>query len=540
MRTTVSRSVLTGLLPYAGPWGYEQAAHLLRRATFGTTPAQIQWAVDQGLQATLEKLFEELPLPDPPVNAHFPGDPYVAIGETWVEAPYTHVHKNEQMSARGRSLYAWNLGLIWNEGISLREQMTLFWHNHFPLNAINDPKFLYRNNNLLRSYAWGNFRELTKDVTIDPAMLIYLNGNQNKKGSPNENYARELLELFTIGKGAQVGPGDYTHFTEQDVAEIARILSGWKDFGFTTESVNGEIGSEFIPNRHDEGVKTLSHRFDNAVINNMGDQEYAHLIDLIFEQDEVARFICRKLYRWFVFYQIDDEVETNVIEPMAQILIDHDYEIRYALEALLGSQVFYESQQKGLIIKNPIEFFMDIVKAMDVEISTPLSQMYDSWYRVFGFASQTQLRYYEVPEVAGWPAFYRAPLYNRAWLNASTLPLRMSRAEGFLTTGFFPFEANGDLMRVDVLKLAASLNNPLDPNAVVDELALMLFPQPISPERHAVLKEILLPGLPDFEWTVEYGDYLDNPGNTGLANAVDAKLRALVKAMISMPDFYLH
>ena len=334
MNATFARSVANGLLPYAGPWAFEQAAHLLRRATFGPTITNIKWAVGQGLGPTLEKLFEEGPLPDPPVNSHFENDPAVAIGETWVEAPYLNVNLSEQQDYRGRSLLSWNTGLMWNEGVSIREKLTLFWHNHFPLNAILDPKFQYRNNNTLRSYAWGNFRQLTKEITIDPAMLIYLNGNQNKAGNPNENYARELLELFTIGKGPQIGPGDYSNYTEQDVAEIARVLSGWRDFGFTLDSSDGQFGSEFHPDKHDEGVKTLSYHFNNASISNMGDQEYAYLIDLIFQQDEVARFICRKLYRWFVFYTIDEDVEANIIEPMAQILIDNDYEIRYPLEAL--------------------------------------------------------------------------------------------------------------------------------------------------------------------------------------------------------------
>jgi len=540
MNATLTRSVANGLLPYAGPWTFQQAAHLLRRTTFGPTIAQIKWALDQGLTATLEKLFEEGPLPDPPVNTHYPDDPNVPIGATWVEAPFISGIQNAQMSYMGRSLFSWNIGLMWNEDISIREKLTLFWHNHFPLNSNNDPRFLYWNNHTLRSHAWGNFRQLTKEITIDPAMLIYLNGNQNKAGSPNENYARELLELFTVGKGPQIGPGDYSNYTEQDVAEIARVLSGWKDFGFTLNSSDGLIGSEFHPNLHDDGQKTLSYHFDNAVIPNMGEEEYSYLIDLIFQQDEVARFICRRLYRWFVFYQIDEEVETNVIEPMAQVLIDNDYEIRFALEALFGSQHFFDMQNNGLIIKNPIDFILSVVKSLEVETSTALDQLHDSWYRVFGFASKTQMRYYEVPEVAGWQAYYRAPLYYRNWLNASTLPRRMTNTDTFMTAGYVPFQGNGDVMRVDVLKLVAELDDPLDPNAVVNELASFLFPQPISPERQAILKDILIPGLPDFEWTVEYGEHLADPANEDLANAIDGKLRALIKAMLSMPDFYLH
>lgn len=532
-----STTVLTGLTPYIGPWTFEQAAHLLRRTTYAPTYDNIKWSVNQGLAFTLATLFQELPQPQPPVNAFYTNDPEVDVGETWIDAPYSDV--TPEASYRFRSLTSWTIGQMWNEGIHIREKLTLFWHNHFPVNAVEDPKFLYRYIATLRNFAWGNFRQLTKDITIDPAMLRYLNGNQNKKEAPNENYGRELLELFTIGKGPLAGPGDYTNYNEQDVQQFARVLSGWRDFGITVESIDGEFGSYFSPDRHDDGIKTLSGHFNNEVINNMGDQEYAHLIDIIFEQDEVARFICRKLYRWFVFHEIDQTVENDIIQPMAQILIDNDYEIKPALLALLGSEHFFETQNIGVIIKNPFDHLMSILTVFDVETSTPLDELYDSWYRVWGFAKSMQMTYFEVPEVAGWQAYYREPLYYRNWLNASTLPLRVSYSDGLANAGFFPYQANGELMRVDVLKILSTLDAPDDPNAVVDELAAILFPKPISGDRKAALKEILLPGLPDFEWTVEYLAYIANPGNPSYANPVDAKLRALVRAMISFPDFYL-
>lgn len=530
---------MSDLSPYSGPWTYTQAAHLLRRATFGPSNAQIKSVVAQGLEATLDQLFEELPMPAPPVNSYYSNDINVPIGNEWHDEIYIESDLGNQLTYRFRSLTAWTLGQIWQEGVHIREKMTLFWHNHFPVNAIEDPKFLYRYGTLLRQYALGNFRDLTKDITIDPAMLRYLNGNDNEKESPNENYARELLELFTVGKGPLAGPGDYTNYNENDVKEMARVLSGWRDQGLTDFSGSG-VFSEFKLNEHDTGIKVLSFHFNNAIIPNLGKDEYKKLIDIIFEHPQTSRFICRELYRWFVFHEIDDEVENNVIKPMAQILVDNDYNIASAVRALLASEHFYDGKYMGLIIKNPIDFIMSVLKTLEVEYSTfPVDKQYASWYRIWGFASGMQMAYYEVPEVAGWQAYYREPLYYRNWLNASTLPIRMQRAEDLLVSGYFPFEANGDLMIVEPLKLLDSLDNPLDPNAVVEECVRLLFARPISAARKEALKEFLVQGLPDFEWTVEYQDYLANPGNSSVAGPVEAKIRNLLKAMFSMPDFSL-
>ena len=208
-----------GPTAYAGAWTYESAAHLLRRCMFGPTYSQIKEATQMGLGATVEMLLEDLPLPSPPINTRNDQDPHVPIGETWVEAHYSsgRSKKLDQLNYRRRSLKSWTIGRIMNPEMSIREKMTLFWHNHFPVNDINDPKLLYDYVTKLREHGTGNFRTLVKEITLDPAMLRYLNGDENTAKAPNENYARELLELFTIGKGPQIGPGDYTHYTEQDV-----------------------------------------------------------------------------------------------------------------------------------------------------------------------------------------------------------------------------------------------------------------------------------------------------------------------------------
>ncbi len=528
-----------GFLPYSGPWGYEQAAHLLRRTTFGPTYEQIKWSVERGLPSTVEQLFAGLPLPEPPVNASLKGDPDLPFGQTWVESPFNRSRLSRQLEACYKSLRAWTFGLLLNEGISLREKLTLFWHNHFPIEAVFDPRYRYRYITLLRRHAWGDFRQLTKDITIDPAMLFYLNGNQNTKEAPNENYARELLELFTIGKGAPAGPGDYTTFTEQDVKAIARVLTGWKDVGYRDKSTDGKIGVEFRAWEHDPGAKQLSHRFGEANIPDLGDREYAHLIDLIFEQAEVARFICRKLYRWFVYYHIDEEIESSVIEPMAQLLLQHDYQIKPALSALLLSQHFFDSLFSGAMIKNPVDYVMSTVKPTGLPIPGDLEQQYNAWDTLVYLTETMQMKYFDIPQVAGWRAYYLAPVYYRDWITASTLPARIEFVEFLATSGYFPLGGRGPKIRIPALPFLRKIDNPNDPNAVIREFAQLFFPKPLTAEVRANLKEILIPGLPDFEWTVEYGNYRQNPSDVNLANAVETKLRNLLKAMLSMAEFQL-
>ena len=526
--------VNTGLEPYDGPWELSQAAHLLRRAMFGPTYEQIKLSRDNGLDATVNVLLADLPMPAPPINHFFEDDPNVSIGETWIDAPYSAT-ENYRIY-RFQSLYAWTMGQILQEGPSVREKMTIFWHNHFVTGDINDPKFNYNYITLLRANALGNFRELVKEVTVNPSMLRYLNGNQNTATAPNENYARELLELFTIGKGDLAGPGDYTTFTETDVIEIAKVLTGWVDVGFNTINPDVSVGSAFLPFRHDTSTKQLSERFDNTIIENAGEEEYKNLIDIIFLQDEVARFICRKLYRWFVYYIIDEEVELNVIEPMAQLLIAENYEIKPVLEALFKSQHFYDILQQGAMIKNPVDFLASVLKPTEVEISDELFQQYAAWLIIIQTLPQMQMELYNPPDVAGWKAYYQEPLFYRTWINSVTLPFRMAITDLMTTTGF---QAAGNLVRIDVINLVFTLDNPYEPNDLINELAAIFFPQGITENQRGYLKEALIPGLPDFEWTVEFTDFASDPNNSVLAASVDTKLRNLLKAMMSMPEFYL-
>ena len=202
---------------YTGTWTRREAAHLLRRVSFGANSTQLNTAVSDGLLATINKVFASRPLPDPPVDQ--------TTGEVWVTGEHYDLKKGDNYY--NQSTRAWIVGLMLEDSPSIREKLTLFWMNHFATESVivSQAIFTYRLLSFLRENSLGNFKELVRQVTKEQAMLIYLNGNTNTKGNANENYGRELQELFTIGKGPEAAAGDYTNYSEQDVKAAARVLT---------------------------------------------------------------------------------------------------------------------------------------------------------------------------------------------------------------------------------------------------------------------------------------------------------------------------
>lgn len=521
----------TTLAPYVGEWGTLQAAHLLRRTTFGPTPVQIKQSVAEGLAVTIGQLFSLQPMPDPPVYYDYEDDPNVPIGESWIASRPPTPMPQGLNGARNRSLHGWQLGLMMNHEVSIREKMVLFWSNHFALTEGNEQRG-YHFLDILRRHALGNFRTLTEEVTVSPAMLLYLNGNENSRQAPNENYARELLELFTIGRGEAAGPGDYTNYTEDDVVQMARALTGWRARFLDTGFPQGV----FVANRHDTGEKQLSHRFGNAVITDAGDQEYKVVIDHILQQPEVARYICRQLHIWFVGANIDPVIEANIIEPMAQIMIDDNYEVRGALEALLSSTYFFDTSHYGCMVSHPLDYVFRIVNSLGMDNDVDeLFLDYRFWNQLRRVNISLEMQVLALPSVAGWKAYYQAPGFYELWINSVSLTARQRIGDqllGGVNVGGSRFEA-------DLLSFIAEMDNNLDPNSLLEQIGIYLFAFPIAENQRDFLKEILIPGLPDFEWTIEYSDYLQDPENPDLRNAVLTKLEAVFSTILKMPEFHL-
>ena len=522
----------------AAEWNAKTAAHLLRRTMFGPTRAEIQQAASQTLDATLAALFSPQPIPAPPVGP----TPPLQAGQTWVNSAYDATYDG----SFGAYLKAWWLGLMTKQGMSLHEKMVLFWHNHFVSEYVDiqDSRFMYKQLDLFRRNALGNFKQLVKLVTLDPAMLRYLNSNTNIVGHANENYGRELQELLTIGKGPEIAQGNYTNYTELDVQAAAKVLTGFADVGYRSTQ-SALIDYTFTSTKHDSTNKQFSSAYGNAVIQGKtgadGAKELDDLLALIFAQKDtdgiskVAKYMCRKLYRWFVYYEIDGTVEKNVIAPLAAIMASNNYEILPVLDALFRSAHFYDDNTIGCLIKNPVDFVVGAIR--QAGISTPaLTDI--AYYRPFndlrGRASNLQMNILDPPNVAGWEAYYQVPDFHELWISTTTLPLR-GQLTDLLFTGL------GGLT-FDRIAFAKTMSDPADPYLLIDDLAAALYPIPLTKTQKDYLFYSVM-GLKigaEYEWTMLWSTYWAPNGQTTTnKNNVLKLLDPLLKFMLRMPEYQL-
>ncbi|MEO0733881.1 MAG: DUF1800 domain-containing protein [Bacteroidota bacterium] len=520
---------------YDGEWTYYHAAHLLRRTTFGPRKEEINEALSLGLTAAVDRLLQPIPLPSKPVFYNFATHPDVPLGESWAGQRYAGVDGEDR--ARNDSLRAWYLLSITEQGFSVRDRMMYFWVNHFGMSGQGDHNVVYDAYTTYRQYATGNFRELVKIMTIHPYMLVFLNGNQNQASSPNENFAREVLELYTLGRGPEVGPGDYTNYTEQDVTELARAFTGWRTRNFKSQEPDTPAESYYQANRHDTGDKTLSHRFNGAVITNNDEREYLDVIDLIFTKDVVATYLCRKLYRTFVYYKISAETETSVIQPLAQIMIDNDYEVAPVLRALFTSRHFFEIGVRGGIIKTPLDFITSIFRTTRFFDFPELADRYNAGRQGYNHARNTGMDPAGPPSVAGWTAYYQEPSFHRLWLSTVTLQERVTFQRN-ATLRFFRW--NDERYQPDWLGLVDEFINPFDAVSMIQEFGERLLPEGLNDAQVTDLRELLLPGLEDFVWTMEYADYRSNPNDEELLKSLRNRLHEMLYGMLQLAEFQVN
>ena len=525
------KSGVLSLIPKTGVLGYQNAKHLLNRCLFGARHTEIQFMQTKSAEEALDFLLTE-PVEQlaPPLSIS-ESDTEVAIGETWVNLIYNSDFKEPRQTSYTR----WWLGRLLNQELSLKEKMGLFWHNHFVIekDVVSNVNFNYQYCNLLYNQALGNFKILTEEITLNAGMLKYLNGAENVSGKPNENYARELFELFTIGKGPLVSEGNYTNFTELDIREAAKVLTGWR-----TSNTNN--ASYFDLSKHDKTTKVFSDLFEFQTIVNNGENEYKDLINMIFAKKETARYLIRKLYRWFVYYRIDDNIESQIIEPLATLFVENNFEIKPVLKMLLSSEHFFDENFRGCTIKNPLEFTVGMLRQLEYKDpgSENLVAQYGMWYWIYEQAKQQTLRLANPPDVAGWPAWYLAPAFNQLWINSVTVPYKSAYVVSVIKSGVRPV-SGFEKQYIDPFKVAYLANKPEDINDLISTLTNLLFPLPATTEQIAELKDTLIPGLPDFEWTVEWNKYVNDPGNANQKNAVANMLKNLLIKICSLAEYQL-
>ncbi|GIW95605.1 MAG: hypothetical protein KatS3mg110_3646 [Pirellulaceae bacterium] len=395
------------------PWNRARAAHLFRRAGFGADSQQLDQAVHQSPQQVVDQLIE--PPADITAFDQSSGD-LVAFALATGD-----VHR----------LAAWWMHRMLRSPFPLQEKMTLFWHGHFATSAekVADAELMYRQNQLFRNHALGDFRRLVHEVSRDPAMLIYLDSATNRKAHPNENYARELMELFTLGEG---------NYSEQDVQQLARCFTGWeirrKQFRFN-------------PYQNDEGEKTLFGQRGKFT----GDEA----VELVLSRPQVPGFIVRKLFRFFV---ADEPAPPDqLLQPLAEQFREEDLQLRGLLRRMLGSRLFFSDRVVGSKVRSPVDFAVTALRSLR---ATTNVQMLSEMCGKLG-----QMLFYP-PNVKGWDG-------GRAWINSATLLGRANLVRQVLSDPATRFDGGGLL---DV----ARRHGKERPEALVDWLAELLLAVPLS------------------------------------------------------------
>jgi len=366
------------------PMGYEDARHLLARTGFGPTDAEVRaYAAltrEQGVNLLLRDARTDAMTPPPAFVAETGPLRYPRPENATVEERRAF---QQQQVRQGLELRAWWMNEMLVTRSPLTERMTLFWHNHFVSSQqkVRFARLMYAQNATLRANALGDFATLLHAASKDPAMLIYLDTAQSRKGQPNENFAREVMELFTLGEG---------HYSEKDIKEAARAFTGW--------SLDRDTGRYlFRPAVHDNGVKTVLARsgaFD-------GDD----VLDIILARPETAQFITTKLWREFV----SPEPDAREVARIAQIFRGQNYDIKVALRSLLLSDAFWAQSNRGTLVKSPVELVVGTLRQLDVAPGSAMP------FAVVAAGMGQNL--FSPPNVKGWPG-------GEQWINSNTLLAR--------------------------------------------------------------------------------------------------------------------
>lgn len=399
------------------PWDLALAGHLYRRAAFGASYAELQAAVMAGPQTTVDRLLQ---------------------GGKGQEA----FHRECQIMAQAIEaqaddvpLRAWWLYVMLNTPHPLQEKLTLFWHNHFATSQakVNNVAYMLGQNQLLRQHAMGKFGPMLQAISKDPAMLVWLDTIESKKGKPNENYARELMELFSLGIG---------HYTETDIRQAARAFTGW------------EIKqNRFFFNRsqHDEGSKT--------VFGQTGSFVGEDIVRICLSQTACAPFIVRKLIRAFVSETLT--ANDALIAPLTKKFRESDYDIRQVVEMMLRSNLFFSKHAYRARVKSPTELGVGMVRSLEGHVGTlGLAQAMENLGQKLFFP----------PSVKGWDG-------GTHWLNSTTLLQRQNFAQAITSTEDQRFGR-----RCDPARLPKRYNIPEQDDAAVVQFFLELFVQNDLPD----------------------------------------------------------
>jgi uncharacterized protein (DUF1800 family) len=491
-------------------WDRKWAGHLYRRAAFGANPDELRKAEQRGLQATMDLLFQGEPGSEELLPA------LLTAGESMASA-------NDAGQLR-----SWWLYCILNGGHPLREKLTLFWHNHFATSIakVQSTREMFQQNKTLRAHALGKFGPFLLAMSKDPAMLVWLDSNLNIKGRPNENYAREVMELFSLGVG---------NYTEKDIREAARAFTGWAT---SWDSSAGASVFEFTPRLHDDGPKT--------VLGQTGKWHGDDVVRILLRQPAAARFVVRKLYHFFV--SETQEPPDRFLEPLAESFRKSDYDLATLVRTMLSSRHFFSDHAFRQRIKSPVEFVLGAVRSVyrDYDARDKNHQPLPQQVLVRHIDATGQLLF-APPNVKGWRG-------GKSWLNTSTVLARDNFAQ-LLAMGTLWSGGNGNLVVSDDAQPEAAVQ-PAPPAAATapakpaDQPEEPEPPKAFDPARviHEekvtnardilrVLLDVHLPGGVRPASEEKLIAFVEQGKPKG--PALDRRVRETVHAILTMPEYHL-
>jgi len=518
---------MAGLSTYGGPWDRRAAAHLIYRAGFGATAATISQMVSAGMQQCVERLVDfqkvddDYPKPDWAV-------PIPDLGATRKNLSEEEKKKFQQDRRKeAQDLKMWWIRRMVMTTRPFQEKLTLFWHGHFAtsIQKVKLPYFMWMQNEMFRRHAAGNWRKMLKDVSKDPAMVIWLDNISNRANGPNENYARELMELFTLGEG---------NYSEKDIKESARAFTGYSVDRNTQEFV-------FREGLHDKGKK---HFFNRA-----GNFDGDDIVDIILGRPQAPRFIAKKIWEFFCYQGPSDAL----VDELAGILKRSNYEFMPLFRAIFTSEEFYSDRAIKKQIKSPVQWLIGSVLALQAELM-PM-RMINGVMRLLG------QELFEPPNVKGWDG-------GAAWITTASLLTRYNIAN-VLVNGVIPDEMlNAAMGRRDAAKKSAKKDAKAEGGEMMSEEGPSME-QLLQEERRqrvqAKMKEAAsrqLQRLVEVSKVIDVGSvtdahdlvsrlrdalYLDGMSDKDLESIIDyvgndygeAKVRGAAHLMMSTPHYQL-
>jgi uncharacterized protein (DUF1800 family) len=475
----------------ANAWGAPHIRHLMTRASFGVAVDEVNALLPLTKTQLVSRLLTDDPLPTPP--------------GTWVSDPfdpgvYRSLTQDQQREwQRNNRLHieetrGWWILQMAAKPFNLREKMTLFWHGHFTseFDTVQLAQWVYMQNDTLRRHALGNFRDFLKAIYKDPAMLIYLDGVRNIARQPNENFARELLELFSLGVG---------NYTENDIKEAARAFTGWQiDSRNIGKNDPSQPVAALNARQQDSALKTFFGKSGN-----FGGDE---IIDIVLEQPVAAEFICTKLYKFFVSHEVDNAF----VAELADIFRQNDYEIKPVLQTIFESEHFYGDHAVASLIKSPIELAVNNVRLLKPKRAAPLYLV-----RAAALLDQELLN---PPNVAGWPG-------QRSWINATSLVTRNAFSETYIMGGTIENPGNTRQMQieVDAMDLARSFGVSKATD-LIEAFTAHLLRYPIDEAARDFLTTVLVGSADPDDWSLDY------PG-------ADTQVKQCLVQIMRLPEFQL-